>query len=330
MTPAEEPLPARIPDLRVPDGRALHERYAATAAELSSLQSVASTSADREVLKQTIISLFRDVDAAASHFLALKESVKTLVADWKLLDGGRPSSLAASAASSAASSSASPAVSSTAATVPVDIVRPTISARVDHLGASTFVEKGWSKLSLGDPAGAEVALRRALELAPEDNDAETLLGWAQMMQRQFDDALVTLRGVLARDPDHALAQANIGYISLRQQLFGDAIEQLSRAIRLEKDRKATLYAHLYMGMVYHEREMYDDAELFFRRTLELGPNLLQAWYELGRTLWFAERHEAAIGAWREGAEANKFNPWGKRCSEMMLYVLQGGAPPRSD
>jgi tetratricopeptide (TPR) repeat protein len=319
MTPAEGPIRhSRIPEAAVPDGRVLHERYAATAAELSALQSVASSSADRDALKQTIISLFRDVDAAASHFLTLKESVKTLVAEWKLLGGGGPSAGGPSAAAS------------TTAAAPVDIVRPTISARVDHLGASTFVEKGWSKLSLGDPAGAEVALRRALELAPEDNDAEALLGWAQMMQRQFDDALVTLRGVLARDPDHALAQANIGYISLRQQLFGDAIEQLSRAIRLEKDRKATLYAHLYMGMVYHEREMYDDAELFFKRTLELGPNLLQAWYELGRTLWFANRPEAAIGAWREGAEANKFNPWGKRCSEMMLFVLQGGTPPRSD
>ena len=37
------------------------------------------------------------------------------------------------------------------------------------------MEKGWSKLSLGDGAGAEQALRRALELAPNDNEAESLL-----------------------------------------------------------------------------------------------------------------------------------------------------------
>ena len=319
MKPTETQVPAAlILEPRVPDGRALHARYSETAFELASLRTVSSSEEERQALKQSIISLFRDVDAAATHYLALKESVKTLVAEWKLLDGG------------AGQLAARPGAASPPASAPVDIVRPTISARVDHLGASTFVEKGWSKLSLGDPAGAEVALRRALELAPEDNDAETLLGWAQMMQGHFDGALLTLRSVLVRDPDHALAQASIGYISLRQQLFGDAIEQLSRAIRLDKDRKATLYAHLYMGMVYHEREMFDDAVLFFQRTLELGPNLLQAWYELGRTLWFAERHEEAIRAWREGAEANKFNPWGKRCSEMMLHVLQGGTPPRRD
>ena len=55
--------------------------------------------------------------------------------------------------------------------------RTAVTARVDHLGASTFVEKGWSKLSLGDAAGAETALRRALELAPGDNEAESLRLW---------------------------------------------------------------------------------------------------------------------------------------------------------
>ena len=204
------------------------------------------------------------------------------------------------------------------------------SGRVDHLGASTFIEKGWSKLSLGDPAGADVALRRALELAPGSNEAETLLGWAQMMQQQYDAALATFQRVLARDAEHALAHTNVGYICLRQGLYGEAIEHLSRVIRLDRDRKATLYAHLYLGMVYREREMDDDAEAFFRKALELGPNLLQSWYELGRVYWFAERRDDALAAWRSGAEANKFSPWGKRCAELLGQVEQGGAPPRTD
>ncbi len=253
---------------------------------------------ERERVKQEIISLFRDADAAATAALAFKASVKELVEQWKQLDG-RTATVAG-------------------------------SGRVDHLGASTFVEKGWSKLSLGDPAGAEVALRRALELAPGSNDAETLLGWAQMMQQQYDAARTTFHQVLQRDPDHALAHTNVGYVCLRQGLYGEAIEHLSRVIRLDLDRKATLYAHLYLGMVYREREMYDDAETFFRKALELGPNLLQSWYELGRVHWFAGRRDDAIASWRSGAEANKFSPWGKRCAELLGQVEQGGAPPRAD
>lgn len=258
------------------------------------------TAGARAQLKLEIIGLFRDADAAATRAVAFKDSVKELVSTWKSLDAtASPSSLA-----------------------------PQQSGRVDHLGASTFLEKGWSKLSVGDAVGAEVALRRALELSPDDNEAETLLGWALMSQEQLDAALATFRRVLQRDPDHALARTNVGYLSLRKRDYGDAIEQLSHAIRESTDHKATLYAHLYLGMVYKEREMYDDAEAFFQRTLELGPNMLQAWYELGCARWFAGQRDRAMLAWREGAAANKFNPWGKRCAEILLQVEQGGSPPR--
>lgn len=263
---------------------------------------------DHARLKQDIITLFRDADAAVTAALALKERVKELVDAWKRLDG--PIALAAAHGTAAHTAAG--------------------TGRIDHLGASTYVEKGWSKLSLGDLAGAEVALRHALQLAPESNEADTLLGWAQMMQLQFDDATETFRRVLQRDPAHPLAQTNVGYVCLRQGHYADAIVHLSRVIRTDRDRKATLYAHLYLGMTYREREMYTDAELFLRKALELGPNLLQSWYELGRVYWFAGRRDDALDAWRSGAQANKFSPWGKRCAELLGQVEQGAEPPRVD
>jgi len=287
------------------DGAAMQARRDAIAAALAA----PATAEERAQLKQDIIALYREADSAAAHYAAFKESIKQLVTDWKSAEAGMP----------------------VVARPPAETAKaagPVSSSRIDHLGASTFIEKGWSKLSLGDAEGAEVALRRALELAPGDNESETLLGWAQMLQQQYDSALLTFHNVLMRDPQHALARTNVGFICMRKRIYGEAIEHLSRAIRLDTDRKATLYAHLYLGMVYSEREMYDDAESFFRRALELGPNLLQAWYELGRARWFAHRPEEARAAWREGAEANKFNPWGKRCAEMLVFVDQGGIPAR--
>ena len=90
-----------------------------------------------------------------------------------------------------------------------------------------------------------------------------------------------------KEPANALARINVGYICLKKRIFGEAIEHLSKAIRLDNDRKATLYAHYYLGLVYLEREMYEDAQTFFRKTLALGPNLIEAYFELGRALWFA-------------------------------------------
>ena len=277
------------------DGASLRRRYDAIAGALAS----APTDAQRAALKNDIVSLFRDAAAAAAGMTAFKASVKGLADTWKQGACSRSSGTTAA-----------------------------FTQRVDHLGASTFVEKGWSKLSLGDAAGAEVALRRALELAPGDNHAESLLGWALMLQEQYDVALLTFHNVLMRDPQNTLARTNVGFICLRKKIYGEAIEHLSRAIRVNTDSKATLYAHLYLGMVYREREMFDDAELFFHRALELGPNLIQAWYELGRTRWLSGRRDAALEAWRQGAGANRFNPWGKRCAETIALTEQGGAPPR--
>jgi len=121
----------------------------------------------------------------------------------------------------------------------------------------------------------------------------------------------------------------VGYICLKKRIFGEAIEHLSKAIRLDNDKKATLYAHYYLGLVYFEREMYEDAQTFFEKTIGLGPNLIEAYYQLGRAKWFSGDRDAAKSTWTDGFKANKFNPWGKRCKETLDMVAEGKEPPRS-
>jgi tetratricopeptide (TPR) repeat protein len=264
---------------------------------------------NREAVKRDIIALFKRVDAALADLGQLKDDIRGLVERYKQ----------ANAATDAAPA-ASPAPQFTGA-------RPAIHA--DHLGASTFIEKGWSLISLGDYAGAIQALEKALSLSPEAIQAQSLLGWAQMLHEDYDDALGTFSKVLMKEPANALARINVGYICLKKRIFGEAIEHLSKAIRLDNDRKATLYAHYYLGLVYLEREMYEDAQTFFRKTLKLGPNLIEAYFELGRALWFAGLRDEALQTWTEGHKANKFNPWAKRCKEMLDVAVAGGEVPRS-
>ncbi len=283
----------------LPDGTSFTARRSAIAAML-----VADPApVEREQLKQDIVALFREATTAAAAYSAFKDSVKALAELWKT-GGVGP-------------------VSAQSVTAPrTDVAPVSVSTRIDHLGASTFVEKGWSLLSLGDSAGAEGALRRALQLAPEQSEAAALLGWAQMAQAHYEEALLTFLRVLRREPNNALAHASVGYVCLCRERYDDAVEHLLHAVRLDNDRRAVLYAHLYLGMVYRARAMYDDAELYFRKALDLGPNLLQAWYELGKSRWSAGNHAGAFDAWRHGAEANKFNPWGKRCAAMIVQAEQ--------
>ena len=279
--------------------QSLRDRYAAIEARLVPTLD----GPEREAVKQEFIALFKAVEAQLADLTALKDEVKGLVDRWKQQGSAAPSQAPQFTGE-----------------------KPVVHS--DHIGASTFIEKGWSRLSLGDYAGAETALSRALELSPNDPQSEALLGWAQMLNEKYDDALLNFSKVLMKQPANALARINVGYICLKKRIFGEAIEHLSKAIRLDNDRKATLYAHFYLGLVYLEREMYDDAMNFFQKTIALGPNLIEAHYELGRAHWFNGSREAAVAAWRDGFAANKFNPWGKRCAEMLTLVESGGGPSR--
>src|SRR5215203_3527765 len=262
----------------------------------------AGSQADRDTLKRDIITLFKQVDGALTDLGQLKDDIRGLVERYKQ-------------ASSVAGSTPAPQFNGD---------RPAVHA--DHLGASTYIEKGWSLISLGDYTGATQALEKALTLSPGAVQAQSLLGWAQMLHEDYDEALGNFSKVLMKEPANALARINVGYICLKKGIFGEAIEHLSKAIRLDNDAKATLYAHYYLGLVYLEREMYEDAQTFFRNSLALGPNLLEAPYELGRAHWLADQRDAAREAWRTGAAANKFNPWGKRCAEVLAKVEAGGTP----
>jgi tetratricopeptide (TPR) repeat protein len=265
----------------------------------------ATTPADRDVLKRDIISLFKRVDGALTDLAQIKEDIRGLVEQYKQ-------------SSNTADTSPAPQFNG---------VRPAVHA--DHLGASTYIEKGWSLISLGDYSGAIQALDKALTLSPGAVDATSLLGWAQMLNEDYDDALGNFSKVLMKEPANALARINVGYICLKKGIFGEAIEHLSKAIRLDNDRKATLYAHYYLGLVYLEREMYEDAQTFLRKTLKLGPNLIEAYFELGRALWLGGEREEAVQVWTQGYKANKFNPWAKRCQEMLEVASAGGEVPRS-
>lgn len=281
--------------------RALRDRYD----QINALLDRARGPAELDAAKRDIIAFFKHVDGLVAELAALKEEIRQLVDRYKQLADERRASVAAPE-------------------FPGE--KPVVHA--DHIGASTFIQKGWSLLSLGDYQGAIQSLTRALELSPSEIEAESLLGWAQMLGEDYDSALGTFQKVLMREPANSLARINVGYICYKKRIFGEAIEHLSKAIRMANDKKATLYAHFYLGLVYLEREMYEDAESFFRKTIELGPNMTEAFVEMGRAQWFGGNPDAARATWQAGVTTSKFSPGGKKCHKLLERVEAGGQPPK--
>jgi tetratricopeptide (TPR) repeat protein len=276
----------------------------------------ASAVQELDALKLEIGTLFKAVDQEVNELTAIRQNVLKMIEQWKELNSISRPTVAPEPVAVATS------------VVPVP-TRPTPSrpaVHSDHIGASTFIDKGWSRISTGDYVGAEEALNKALQLAPDDPQAESLLGWSLMLQDRLDEALSHFQKVLVGEPQNSLARVNLGYICLKKRIFGEAIEHLSRAIRLDNDKKATLYAHFYLGLVYLERDMFEDAQTFFRKALSLGPNLIEAYFELGRAYWLNNQRGEALYSWKAGAAANKFNSWGQRCAEALKSVEEGGQP----
>lgn len=254
------------------------------------LQSVSSEPAKAE-LREEIITFYKEISGYLRELLLLQEWVRTLAEKFRTIK------------------------------LPVELkedeqlkafIEQMRGPRVDVL---TLIDKGWNYICVGDYDGAVAVLTRATKLAPSDSKALNLLGWAYMYKENYDEALAIYQKVLVLEPDNCLARNNLGYICFRKGIYGEAIEHLSEVIRRNTDRTATLYAHYYFGLLYLDREMFDDAVNFLKRTVELGPNLIEAYYHLGAVYEKRGEIEEAIRVWKQGAKRLPNNRWARKCEE---------------
>jgi tetratricopeptide (TPR) repeat protein len=199
--------------------------------------------------------------------------------------------------------------------------------REDHLGASTYVEKGWNLIAIGDFSSAEVALLQALDLAPTDIYARALLAWALMRQGVYDAAEKLLTQLLTEDPLHAMARVNLGYVQMRKREFLAALELLESCSQQIRDPKAALYARFYLGLLFFAQKDFAGAEHCFKKSVALAPNFIEGYYELGRAQLAGGRDEEARTTWKAGHAANRFNVWGKRCVEAIRLADRGERAP---
>lgn len=232
-------------------------------------------------VRDEILALHREVEDLIGALQAVKEEVRPLVERYREL--------------SARADAAPP---------PVRVI--------DHLGSSTFRERGWSALAGADYDRAVTEMEKAIALDPDNHANLTILAWAHLRREEWDRARPLLSRVLAEDPAYSMARTCQGFLHLNEGRFAEAIECLSAVVREGTDRTATMYANLYLGMVYAKREMHRDAEAFFLRALEIGPNLTEAYWELGQSRKQEGRDDIAVIAWRAGS-ANRYNPWGEKC-----------------
>ncbi len=191
------------------------------------------------------------------------------------------------------------------------------SMKIAPVDLTTFTDKGWNFMVEEQYDDAVNILRKANKLAPNDIKTMNLLGWAYIHKKEFDNAMMVFQDVLNKEPNNNLAKNNLGFVCFKKGIYGEAIEHLSGVLRSAKDRMSLIYANFYLGLIYFEREMYDDALRFFRRTKKIAPNHMESFYYEGKSLLEMGKKNKAKNIFESLINKNKYNKWAQRAEELL-------------
>ncbi|MFO0569819.1 MAG: tetratricopeptide repeat protein [Polyangiaceae bacterium] len=193
---------------------------------------------------------------------------------------------------------------------------------------SAHLDRGWDLVQRGDPRGAELSARRALELDAQSPEAYNLLGYVAALQGEFDEAIESYRTAISLDDTYLEAMLNAAEVYIHP--LGDfdaAIEMCEQALDLAEtddelvDALLLLFdallgrgdldgargvsrrfpagpfenpSHTFLvGRAFYEVGEVDRAAPLIEAVLKDQPKNPEAWYYLGL---IRDEHEDPSGA----------------------------------
>jgi tetratricopeptide (TPR) repeat protein len=155
----------------------------------------------------------------------------------------------------------------------------------------------------------------ALEISPNDPDAESNIGAALMQQGDTDRAISRLRQVVERFPSHAQAHINLGNALLQNHETDAAVAEYQKTLELPFDHAESYYS---MGNAFRQKGDVEEAIVQYRKALELRPDYANAHNNLANALRQQGRIEEAI---REYEMALKSEPESVLTENNLAWIL---------
>jgi tetratricopeptide (TPR) repeat protein/tRNA A-37 threonylcarbamoyl transferase component Bud32 len=134
---------------------------------------------------------------------------------------------------------------------------------------------------IGDPAGAEAACRRAVELDPTSAWAQAFLANIFYRRGDLSAAVFAYRRALELDPNLAWANVGLGDALTKQRDLAGAAAAYRRAVELAPQSDIP---HLSLGIALHNLGDLPRAATALRRAIELDPKSAKAHARLGMVL----------------------------------------------
>jgi TolB-like protein/class 3 adenylate cyclase/Flp pilus assembly protein TadD len=133
-------------------------------------------------------------------------------------------------------------------------------------------------------AAAEATLTKALRLAPNNAIAHEFMGLVYLQTKRAAHGIAELERSLALNPNLAEAHGFIGLAKVFDGRAEEAEQHEKEALRLSpRDHSAWLWTH-FIGGAKMQLGSDDEAAIWFRRAIELNPNLPLTHFFLAATL----------------------------------------------
>ncbi|MFO7179341.1 MAG: tetratricopeptide repeat protein [Pseudomonadota bacterium] len=98
---------------------------------------------------------------------------------------------------------------------------------------SAHLDRGWDLVQRGDPRGAEVSARRALEIDSQSPEAYNLLGYVAALKGEYEEAIDHYRQAIALDDTYLEAMLNAAEVYIHPLgEFDEAISMCDQALDL--------------------------------------------------------------------------------------------------
>jgi tetratricopeptide (TPR) repeat protein len=156
----------------------------------------------------------------------------------------------------------------------------------------------------GDLNGEIFWLEKVLEKDPGNIKASFFLALTCMTLGEKERAEEILKGIIGSNPDHIPSRRALADIYLSVQKLDEAEEQLREAIKIQGD-DSQLFSDL--GYILQRRKNFSDALSVYFHALELSPNNVTRYYDIGDTYLALGDTERAILYLRKADQLDPFN-----------------------
>lgn len=140
--------------------------------------------------------------------------------------------------------------------------------QIDPGDGPAHVKLGRGLLGQRKQAEAKASFLRAVEVAPQLDEAHYYLGLVQRLEGRVQEALASFRKAIALNPGHARAHGNVGVMEAEAGRVDIAAEHFVVALRLNPSDGLS---NAMLGMIRAQQGRDGEAEVLLQRALELDP-----------------------------------------------------------